>query len=350
MPNAGLYDQALLFEWVREHIDKVKGDKDKVSAWGVSAGRSSILHHLIRDDGARDPLFQSFAAFSPGFEWAWNNTDGGKLDTIYKSFVFLKALKVKDVFKYKKSTAAQIVASKVFGMYLPRQWQKHPEQVIQGGLFPAGPAVDGKWVKTMPLLALAQGSYWKQIDSAIVSLVTNESGPFILKGIVDQAPFDKYLAEFLPGDALDPQRSLIEQEYDCQAVFDGDFQACAGAVIEHLFITCNTRYLADAYPDKTYAMQYAFPLDQFASHGVDLIPLFANDFEEAKAFLLALDLEGITEQMAEIYAGWLTHAVTLTYQGFYASFDVSGDPNTLLESAPLKWSPVDAAVMHTQAF
>lgn len=74
---------------------------------------------------------------------------------------------------------------------------------------------------------------------------------------------------------------------------------------------------------------------------MDLIPLFTNDFEEAKAFLLALDLEGITEQMAETYAGWLINAVTLTCQGFYASFGVSGDPNTLLESAPLKWPPVD---------
>ncbi|KAH0593181.1 hypothetical protein MHUMG1_09183 [Metarhizium humberi] len=132
--------------------------------------------------------------------------------------------------------------------------QKLFEQVIQGGLFPVGPAVDGKWVKTMPPSALAQGSYWKQLDSAIVSHVTNESGPFILKGIVDQASFDKYLAEFLPGDALEPQRSLIKKEYDCQAVFDGDFQACAGAVIERLVIICNTWYLADAYPDKTCAM------------------------------------------------------------------------------------------------
>lgn len=78
-PNAGLYDQALLFAWVCDHIDKVKGDKDKVSAWGLSVGYSSILHHLIKDDGAYNPLFQSFAAFSPGFKWAWNNTDGGKL-------------------------------------------------------------------------------------------------------------------------------------------------------------------------------------------------------------------------------------------------------------------------------
>lgn len=72
-----------------------------------------------------------------------------------------------------------------------------------------------------------------------------------------------------------------------------------------------------------------------------LDPTCTNDFEEAKAFLLALDLEGMTGKMAETYAGWLMNAVTLTYQGFYASFGVPGDPNTLLESAPLKWSPVD---------
>lgn len=31
-PNAGLYDQALLFEWVQKYIDQVHGDKESVSA------------------------------------------------------------------------------------------------------------------------------------------------------------------------------------------------------------------------------------------------------------------------------------------------------------------------------
>ncbi|RSL48983.1 hypothetical protein CEP54_012650 [Fusarium duplospermum] len=38
LPNAGLYDQRLLLEWVQEYIDRVKGDKNRVSARGESAG------------------------------------------------------------------------------------------------------------------------------------------------------------------------------------------------------------------------------------------------------------------------------------------------------------------------
>ncbi|EFY85925.1 hypothetical protein J3459_017348 [Metarhizium acridum] len=333
-PNAGLHDQALLFEWVRDHIHKVKGNKDKVGAWGLSAGGSSILHHLVREDGAHDPLFRSFAAFSPGFEWAWDNTDDGKLDTMYRTFSDLADCGFDYDIECLRRAPPEALAEAN---------QKLFEQVIERGLFPVGPAVDGKWIKTMPSLALGQGSYWKGIDSAIVSHVMNESGPFVPKEVVDRESFDRYLAEFLPGEALEPQRSRIKGEYDCEARFNGDFRACAGAIIEHLVITCNTRYLADAYPGKTYAMQYAFPLDEVASHGADLIPLFTNDFEEAKSFLLALDLPGMTEEMAALYAGWLTNAVTSTYQGYYASFGVSGDPNTLLESPPLEWSPVDGS-------
>ncbi len=37
-PNAGLYDQRLLLQWVQAYIYKVRGDKAQVSVWGQSAG------------------------------------------------------------------------------------------------------------------------------------------------------------------------------------------------------------------------------------------------------------------------------------------------------------------------
>ncbi|KAK2006061.1 alpha/beta-hydrolase, partial [Colletotrichum eremochloae] len=78
--NAALYDQALLFEWVQKYIHKVSGD------WGESAGAGSILHHLLREDGAVDPTFKTFAVQSPAFERAWGNSPGGKLDQAYQNF------------------------------------------------------------------------------------------------------------------------------------------------------------------------------------------------------------------------------------------------------------------------
>ena len=46
LPNAGLYDQRLMFQFVRDWIGNISGDKTAVNAWEVSAGAGSILHHL----------------------------------------------------------------------------------------------------------------------------------------------------------------------------------------------------------------------------------------------------------------------------------------------------------------
>ena len=54
-PNAGLLDQRAVFQWVQDHIGLVGGDKDSVSAWGESAGASSIMHHLVQKGGSQDP-------------------------------------------------------------------------------------------------------------------------------------------------------------------------------------------------------------------------------------------------------------------------------------------------------
>ena len=47
LPNAGLYDQRLILQWVQKYINLFGGDKTQVSAWGESAGAGSILHHLV---------------------------------------------------------------------------------------------------------------------------------------------------------------------------------------------------------------------------------------------------------------------------------------------------------------
>jgi carboxylesterase type B len=146
-PNAGLYDQALLFEWVQEYIELVGGDNMQVSAWGESAGASSILHHLIRQDGTHDPLFQTFFAQSPGFEWAWDNSPGGKLDQIFSSFSKLADCgEGYDISCLREADVKTVQAAN----------QELFNVIRQTGLFPVGPAVDGNWVKSIPAVALSQ--------------------------------------------------------------------------------------------------------------------------------------------------------------------------------------------------
>lgn len=146
-PNAGLYDQALLFEWVQKYINLVGGDRQRVSAWGESAGAGSILLHLIRGEGVHDPQFQTFFAQSPAFEWSWDNSAGGRLDRTFKQFSELAGCGSQlDIDCLRKATNETL-----------RQANQELYNVVsQTGLFPVGPAVDGKWIKSIPAVTLSQ--------------------------------------------------------------------------------------------------------------------------------------------------------------------------------------------------
>lgn len=148
-PNAGLYDQALLLQWVQQYIHLANGDPGRVSAWGESAGAGSILHHLIRNDGTQDPLFQTFFVQSPAFEWSWDNSPGGRLDQIFGQFSKLAECESEyDIDCLRKASPEKLRAANQ-GLY---------KAIRETGLFPVGPAVDGNWIKSIPAVTLSQST------------------------------------------------------------------------------------------------------------------------------------------------------------------------------------------------
>lgn len=146
-PNAGLHDQALLFEWVREHISKVNGNKRKVSAWGESAGAGSILHHLVREGGNKDPNFQTVALQSPAFQWSFDNKPGGQLDQIYEKFSQFAGCGSFNITCLRERDTKNLTAAN----------QKLYQVSKAVGLFPVGPAVDGEWITNIPTLSFKNG-------------------------------------------------------------------------------------------------------------------------------------------------------------------------------------------------
>ncbi|KAF4343780.1 cholinesterase [Fusarium beomiforme] len=230
LPNAGLYDQNLLLQWVQKYIGLVHGDNTNVSAWGESAGGGSILHHLIRDNGTKDPLFTRFVTQSPAFEWAWNNSAGGQLDQVYKNFSSSLGCPAPYDIECIRNPSIPLKT-------LAEANVKLFDSVKQTGLFPIGPSVDNSWIKTIPTLAFAKGKFWP--DSPDL-------------------------------------RTKIAGQYNCTRDYNGDYNLCLRHVIRDSSFTCNTRDLLDAYPKQAYAMNYGFPDDNLAYHATDLVPLFAN--------------------------------------------------------------------------
>ena len=153
LPNAGLADQRLLFQWVQDHIFKVGGDKTKVSAWGESAGAGSILHHLVTAKSAKvqPPVFRNAMLQSPAYQLQWDRT--GVLDQTYKKFASsvpgcpsgsiacLRALPLDNV----NLTTANID--------FISNWRTNTGQV------PFGPAVDGTVIKRLPANEFATSEY-----------------------------------------------------------------------------------------------------------------------------------------------------------------------------------------------
>jgi carboxylesterase type B len=146
LPNAGLYDQRLVLQWVQDFIHLVGGDKTQVSAWGESAGAGSILHHLLLQGGKQDPLFRKAIVQSPAFEWQWDRE--GTLNEVFRNFSQLANCSDFDMACLRDASTATLADANQL---------LFQENTPCTGLFPVGPSLDGKLFQQLPAVAFATG-------------------------------------------------------------------------------------------------------------------------------------------------------------------------------------------------
>ena len=146
-PNAGLHDQRKILEFVNTYISKLNGDNSQVSAWGESAGGSSILHHLIANfQPDKNPLFSRAVIQSPAFEWQWDRS--GTLDETYSNVSTLAGCPATDMDCLQNLSVDKLSSAN----------QRYFEETTAcDGLFPIGPSLDGKIIEELPAVAFPQG-------------------------------------------------------------------------------------------------------------------------------------------------------------------------------------------------
>ncbi|KAF2666244.1 alpha/beta-hydrolase [Microthyrium microscopicum] len=185
MTNLGLWDQRAALEWTNKYISLVGGDPENVSCWGESAGAGSVMLHLTAFGGKQDPLFKRAVIASPFLE---PRTDrNGILEANFRTFEAGAGCAGKGVACLRTASLRNLEngSNAVF--------KASPDRA-----FAFGPIPDGQWMRQLPALEFQSGNHWKNLESLIVSHVSNEADIFIPTSVTSNAKWQEYLTQWYP--------------------------------------------------------------------------------------------------------------------------------------------------------
>lgn len=271
-------------------------------------GAGSIMHHLTAQGGSLAPLFKRAIMMSPAFEPLY---DPGRLQTQYQTFEVKAGCKGLGLSCLRTKSSGVLQAANL-GTVLDSPY----------GTFGYGPAVDNSFVRDLAGLELAKGNYFKDIP-ILLGHTSNEGFLFADPTKVFNDQVDALLRENFPNGTAQTYKD-IEAQYPEPNLF-GPFISNydrLSTLIGEWVVTCNTRYLAKAYPGKAWGYQFSIPP---GIHAFDLILAFwRTDLNIGQVLQVDLDIDFLTQKN-----------LATGFQSYITSFVRSGDPNTYREQGSL---------------
>lgn len=319
LPNAGLWDQRAVFDWVQKYIHLVGGDPSQVTAMGESAGASSLLFHLVAEGGTLDPMFQRAVLLSPAYQPMWDRA--GTVEDVFQSFASLAGCQGQGL---KCLRAADTKTLKKANKDLMKQQMP--------GTFAVGPTPDGSFIRQIPTAELALGRIWP-IESVVLSHCEKESSLFVSGAIKTNEQYDNFLTALLPNSTL--SNGIMDRILKAYPPPGGRSAFATQtdrleALIRDSSMTCPIRYMAETLgAERVWAMQYsAIP----GWHATDLIPMF---YYPSKYDLSTF--EAYFASLASWVAGPALAGISRAYKTYFTSYIRRGDPNAYKLSRLQNW-------------
>ncbi|KAK7549259.1 Alpha/Beta hydrolase protein [Phyllosticta citricarpa] len=298
VPNAGLWDQRAMLEWVQSYISLVGGDPTNVNAWGESAGASSLLHHIAAQGGTLDPLFKRAVLQSPAYQIMWDRN--GTLEEVFQNFSSLAGCAGGDFDCLRSVDAATLdTANEALIRDAPE------------GAFNIGPAADGDFIRQLAPLEFASGNYWKGLESLIVSHTSDEAELFVDGHVQTDAQFTEFVNSIFPSYAQAAGINAAIESFFPADAYDSVTDRMKAFVRDTSF-TCPARFVTEAFAGSTWNIEYAVTPGW---HATDLLPTFYSSY---------ISFGG--NEPVNLIPGFGNLAQG--YQSYLTSYARSGDPNT----------------------
>lgn len=324
--NLGVRDQRQMLEFVQKYVKYFGGDKDQVTLGGLSAGGHSVGLHLFHNYGedAGKPLFSKaiLASGSPTAR-AFPGVDYPLYQRQFAEFMdyvncpttpndaalaCLRAAEVDDI---------QFISSAMYS---------NSEYNIT---WPWQPVSPGPLIEKRGSTSGEDGTFFK--IPILISSATDDGSPFAPQDLRTNAEFVAFWKNLAPGlndqDIEDLQRLYPDPSaYGAQSPF---------LPVVQNFVSPQFQRISAAYGDYSYICPVQDTASRLAAAGA---PVYKARFNTPN---WAPTWQGVPHASDASYfngqAGTQYPEIAEIYSSYFASFVVSGDPNTYADSRAGKW-------------